>query len=210
MTEETTEETTVSLPKGITQEQYDEAKGIVLAGYENKDSADVIKTTMFTAGIPFSNLVRLFKAISINEGLVVAPAIINKGIEEVLSDLGDRVILDENGVMAYEELESLAKHTVENVSGCTIKKAMKALRTRLAELDIDAPKKPKKAGASKGAAGKVNIAIVDFFAANAAGTAEEFSAAMSKVTTEKSLKKWNRMYKLFSALAQGKDSEALK
>ena len=198
MTEQTP---TVTLPKGIKQEEYDKAKLIIVSGYEAKQDADTIKTAMFENGIPFSNLLRLFKAITVAEKLVISPKEIKDGIGGYLKKVKFKTLKD------WTSVEPLVKHIMGQVKGATEKKIMAALRTKMNELELECPKKPKRSGGDGPRTSKINVAIVDLFAGNKEASAEDFAKALGKVTTEKSLKKWNRLYKTFSAIAQGLTAE---
>jgi len=195
--------TTTNLPKGIDQETYDVAKNIIISGFKANQDENTIKSAMFGEGIKFSDLVRLYKAITIGEGLIRSPKEIKADIEkqvaetEIVESLEDR-----EDDLSYDELEDDIKRIVAEVEGATEKKVIAAFRNVLAEHDFDMPKKPKKPKGQK--AGKINIAICDAFAENPELTASEFETMIAAVTTEKSVKKWCRMYKLFSALANGK------
>jgi len=179
-----------TLPKGIKQEEYDKAKVIIVSGYEAKQDADAIKTAMFENGIPFSNLLRLFKAITIAEKLVVAPKEIKDGIEGYLKKVKFKTLKN------WTNVEPLIKHIMDQVKGATEKKIMAALRTKMTELELECPKKPKKAKGDGPRVSKINTAIVDLFAGNKEASADDFAEALGEVTTEKSLKKWEDYTKL--------------
>lgn len=212
-TEKVEETKKVTLPKGIDQETYDKAKEIIVSGFKAKQDENAIKSAMFSNGIAFSDLVRLYKAITIGEGLVRSPKEIKADIEKAIKDadvVGSLGPHAKNEDLTYEQFEKVISDTVEAVSGATEKKVVSAIRTALAEEDFEMPKKPKKAKGAR-SAGKINSAICDFFAENKEGTADEFKTAIEAVTTEKSAKKWCRMYKMFSALANGQNAaEGLK
>jgi len=196
--------TTTNLPKGIDQETYDTAKNIILSGFKAGQDENAIKSAMFGEGIKFSDLVRLYKAITIGEGLIRSPKEIKADIEEKVE--GTEIIEsleDRETDLTYDELEDDIKRITSEVEGATEKKVIAAFRNALAEHDFDMPKKPKKSKGQK--AGKINTAICAAFAKNPELTAKEFETMISAVTTEKSVKKWCRMYKLFSALAMGKE-----
>lgn len=195
------EEAKSNLPKGIEQEEYDKAKAVIVSGFKSKADADTIKTAMFEQGIPFSNLLRLYKAITINEGLVISPKAIKAGLEEFLANV------DFTQVTEYDHVQQIVDKALETVEGATEKRTVSAIRKLMAGLDLECPKKPRKSDGGGGArVSKINTAIVDFFKGNPAGTVEEFTAMIGGVTTEKSAKKWIRMFKMFSALANGKTS----
>ncbi len=188
-----------TLPKGIDQEVYDEAKAIIVSGFEANQDEDAIKGAMFNKGISFSNLVRLFKSITVSEGLVRSAKKIKADIQEAVSTDFDTSDLTAD-TLTWEVIEPVLKGILENVKGSTDKKVLNVMKAVLADADLIMPKKPK---VKKGrTAGKINVAIAKFFAENAEATLEEFTTMIIDVTTEKSAKKWCRMYPLFSALAK--------
>jgi hypothetical protein len=210
MATKTKETKTVKLPAGIDQETYDKAKEIIVSGFKAKQDENAIKSAMFQNGIVFSDLVRLYKAISIGEGLVLSPKEIKAQIEKAVIDadvvggLGENI---KNEDIEYENFVPFIEKTLKSIKGATEKKVVSAIRKALNEEDLEMPKKPKKGKGGSRAAGKINTAIVNLFAENKDATAEDFKVAMEAVTTEKSVKKWCRMYKLFASLATGKNAE---
>lgn len=190
-----------TLPKGIKQEEYDKAQAIIISGYKAKQDADTIKTAMFENGIPFSSLLRLFKAITIAKKLVISPKEIKDGIGNYLKNVKFKTLKD------WTNVEPLIKHIMGQVEGATEKKIMAALRTKMSELELECPKKPKKKKGDGPRTSKINVAIVNLFAGNKDASAEDFAKALKEVTTEKSLKKWGRLYKTFSTIAQGLTAE---
>lgn len=196
-TNETNEivETTVNLPKGVDQETYDKAKNIIVSGFENDAEPDVIKTAMFSEGIPFSQLVRLFKAITINEKLVRDP-------KEIRAEIGAAIAeYDFDVNTTWDDIEKIVEAIKEKVKGATEKKITSHIKNVMEEKDLEYPRKPraKKGGRSGGS--KISAAILKYFQENEEPTKEGFAEAMGEITTEKSLKKWVRMYDLFSGLA---------
>jgi len=187
-----------TLPKGITQDEYDRAKAIIISGFKAKQDGDTVKTAMFEQGIPFSNLLRLYKAITVAENLVISPKEIKTGIEDCLKNVKFKTL------KTWDTVAPLVEYIMGQVEGATEKKIMAALRSKMAELELECPKKPAKAKGEGGVrTSKINTAIVDLFAGNKKATIEQFSEALEKVTTEKSIKKWTRLYKTFFAIANG-------
>lgn len=202
-----TEEITKTIPKGISEENYNAAKEIIVSGFQADQDADAIKTAMFSNGIPFSQLVRLFKHITIAEGLVRDPKEIRKEIAEAVNEY------DFTAETTWEGIEEVVNEIKEKVKGATEKKITSQIRNVMEDDDLQYPKKPRSKKGGAGRTSKVNAAIVDYFNDNdqEAYSAEGFTAALAEVTTEKSVKKWARLYKTFAAVANGLDSkEGLK
>lgn len=198
------DEQTTKLPKGVSQETYDNAKDIIVSGFEANQDENAIKSAMFGAGIVFSDLVRLYKSIIIAEGFVRSPKEIKADIAVAVEsnlELEDGVT---NEDLTFDSFVPVIDAIMTAVQGATEKKIIACLRTVLAEDDLEMPKKPKAAKGAGRAGSKINKAIADLFAENSEATADEFKVAMEGVTTEKSVKKWCRMYPLFSTLATGK------
>jgi hypothetical protein len=209
MTESTdTQEAPVEtkLPKGIDQETYDNAKAIIVSGFKANQTENDIKSAMFSQGIAFSDLVRLYKSISIGEGLVKSPKEISQGIADAV---GGAMVLEDgvtNEDLTYDIFAPVIAKVLANVVGATEKKVVARIKNVLADMDLEMPKKLKAAKGAR-AGSKINKAIACLFETNVEATAEEFKVAMEAVTTEKSVKKWCRMFPLFSAIAQGKSVE---
>ncbi len=192
-----------TLPKGITQEEFDKAKTIIVSGFEANQEPDVIKTAMFSDGIPFSNLMRLYKAVTVSEGLVISSTKIREGIVEELEEYKFTEDMD------YDAIDEIIAAVVEAVSGATPKKVTAQIKNVMESQDLEMPRKPRKKKGKR--TSKINAALIDLFAENTEATVEEFQAKLEEVTTEKSAKKWMRLYKTMSAIANGLDSvEGLK
>jgi len=192
--------------KGIPETQYENAKSVIMQGFENKQDPDEIKTKMFEQGIPFSNLVRLYRAITISEGLVISPAEIRENISEYLDEnleLAEDLTQED---LSFEGFKPIIAEAVKNITGATEKKVIAQIRKRLEDMDLAMPTRPKKSkGGPKGS--KINKTIVDLFFSKPDATSDEFTDAIAEVTTKKSAKKWIRLYPVFSSLATGKSAD---
>lgn len=201
-----------NIPKGIDAAEYEKAKTIIVSGFGANQTEDAIKTAMFTEGIPFSNLVRLFKAISIGEGLVVSPAKIREAMDKALMGKLDPLVIEGAEVTFDADIQPIVTEVMKVVAGASEKKVIARIKAFFESNDLEMPKKPKKAKGEGGAGrtSKINAAIVNFFEANKEGTEDEFKAMLKDVTTDASAKKWGRLYKTFSAVATGLTAEAGK
>lgn len=182
------------LPRGISQEEYDTAKAIIVGGFANDADPDAIKGAMFENGIAFSKLVRLYTLITTQERLVV-PA------KEVRDNLGEWFTANPPDVAAlsasFTTADQLAKFLCAEVEGCTPRAAFAAIKKYLEENGAEMPKKPKGMGRTSGVA----KLIVNAFAANTEITFEEYKALLEPITTEKSINRWLGLYKCFSLIA---------
>lgn len=191
--------------KGIDESVYESAKAIIISGFQNDAPEDDIKSAMFEAKVPFSALMRLYKAITISEGLVVASKVAVEAINEYLK--AKFKVTKKTADMKHEDFQVVIDDAIENVPGANDKRVRSVLKKRLAEKDIALPKKPKAPKGGSGKASKVQNAVLDFFKATKEGTLEEFTAMITKIVAEKSVKKYVRLYKVYSALANGKGSD---
>jgi hypothetical protein len=200
-------ETTVNLPKGIEPEVYEKAKAVILSGFKANKDENAIKTALVAQGIGFSDIVRVYKHVTINEGLVRSPKEIKADIAKVV----EKGLKIKKGAtsddLTYDQFLPLIEEAMK-VEGATERMVTAAIASKLGDMDLAMPTKPKAKKGTGAAAGKINTAIVDAFAKKKDLTQDEFTKVMAGVTTEKSLKKWVRMYKLFSALAKGQDAKS--
>lgn len=192
-----------TLPRGIDIETYEKAKSIIVSGFENNATPDDIKSAMFGQGIKFSDLVRLYKAITVNENLVLSDKEINEKVDAVLENELDISNSTTNEDLTYEAIEPALTSALE-VKGSTAKRVAVRCARYLAEYDLVMPKKPK---TSKTRTGKVNKTILDVFAANKEATKEEFTTAIEAVTSEKNAKIVSGKYRFFFCLANGIGSD---
>jgi hypothetical protein len=197
--------TEVNLPKGIELEVYEKAKAVIVSGFKAKQDENAIKTALVAQGIGFSDIVRVYKHVTINEGLVRSPKEIKADIAKVVEkDLKIKKGATSDD-LTYDQFLPLIEKAMK-VGGATERMVTAAIAAKLGDRDLAMPAKPK-ANKGTGAAGKINTAILDAFAGKKDLTQDEFTKVMAEVTTAKSLKKWVRQFKLFSALAKGLDAK---
>lgn len=191
-TEAETEE--FKLPRGISQEEYDTAHGIIVDGFANDADPDTIKGAMFENGIPFSKLVRLYSLITTQERLVIPPGEVRDTLKTWFEENAPEL---ENLASSYSVVDQLAKFLCKEVEGCTPRNAMTAIKNYMEENGVDVPKKP----AGMGRTSAVAKTIVNGFAENSEMTFEEYKEMLTPLTTEKSINRWLGLYKVFSLIA---------
>jgi hypothetical protein len=191
--------------KGIDEAMYETAKAIIVSGFKNNASEDDIKSAMFEAKVPFSALMRLYKAITINEGLIVSSKVAVANIDKYLK--ANFKITKKTADMKHEDFQVVIDNVIANVVGANDKRVCSVLKKRLAEKDIALPKKPKAKKGKSGKASKIQNAILDHFKAKKESTLEEFTAMITEIAAEKSVKKYVSLYKVYSALANGRGSD---
>ena len=197
---------TPTTPKGISEEHYNLAKKIIESGFAANQDENAIKSAMFEKGILFSDLVRLYKNLTIELGLIRSSKEINEEIDEMLPELLEEMDLVDDS-LTYDDFMPAIDQVCEEVDGANEKRVVGRIRAYLADQDLSMPKKPKARkgdGGGERAPGKVNKAIADYFKDNDEPTLEGFKVAMNAVTTEKSTKKWCRMFKTFEAISSNK------
>ena len=182
------------LPRGISQEEYDTAKSIIVDGFANEADPDQIKGAMFENGIAFSKLVRLYTLITTEERLVIPPGEVRDNLKEWFNENTPDL---ENLASSFSVVDQLAKFLTKEVEGCTLRNAMTAIKNYMEENGYDVPKKPKGMGRTSAVA----KTIVNGFAANPAMTFEEYKEMLTPLTTEKSINRWLGLYKVFSLIA---------
>lgn len=204
----------IILPKGITKEVYEKAREIIESGFNAGVTEDGIKTAMFENGIPFSDLMRLYKRITIDSGLVMSSKDIADGIDNAMKGEVEAVIfsLGENtDTLSFDMLQPIVEKVKSLVKSATEKRILAAIKKIVEAHDLQMPVRAKsiRGSGSSAGGGKIATVIADVFADNKETTIKEFEEAISAVTTAKSTKKWCRMFKLFSTLANGKGSKGL-
>jgi len=197
-------ETTFKLPQNVTQEEYDKAKAIIVSGFEAEQDPDVIKTAMFTEGIAFSKLLRIYKSVTLTEGLVIDPKVVKEGIENELTGLKIGEMIDED--TTYPEIQKVVDTVLKAVKGSTEAKVLSVIRTVFDSQDLDMPKKPKAARVTKKTLA-IQTVVIDLFHKDADTSFEEMQTAIMGIATEGEAKPYLRQFKLFSALSNGLDAE---
>ena len=182
------------LPRGISQEEYDTAKAIIVNGFANNADPDQIKGAMFENGIAFSKLVRLYTLITTTERLVIPAKEVRDSLTEWFTTNPPDVA---SLASSFSTVDQLARFLVGEIEGVTPRGAFTAIRKYMEENGAEFPKKP----AGMGRTSAVAKTVVNAFAANTELTFEEYKAILAPITTEKSINRWLGLYKSFSLIA---------
>jgi hypothetical protein len=194
--------------KNIDQDTFYTAEAIILSGFKAGEDEETIKTTMFNAGIKFSDIIRLYSKITISQGLVRSAKDIKTDIQNFLynTDFIDYILeKSKTEDITYNHFVSTIENAMFEIRGATERLIVSVMRPILNDHDIDMPAKPKVKKLTVG--GKINATIANAFAQNKAMTEDDFKTVVESVTTEKSARKYCKMYKLFSCLANGVGTE---
>lgn len=184
----------MSLPIGVSAADYELAKGIVKSGFEHNQSADAIKEAMFGQSIPFSQLTKIYNAVTKELGLVVdskeVTAHIKAGIE------AREFTFEETYVQLYQ----FAKDLTDAVKGATESRVMSLIKSHFTENEKVMPAKPKKRRM-----GLVSKVVIDVFAANKEASEEDVKNALTTVVkTEANAESYAKHYhRMMYAAANG-------
>lgn len=190
------EETNVTLPKGVKQEQYDTARKIILSGFKAEQDPDAIKSALFEAGIPFSKLSRLYTVITIGEKLALDP----KEVKKIIADMIGKI------KWTFEEdwmaVAKIAADIKAKAKGATEGKVLGAIKNHFIDNEAEMPRKP---AAVRGRIGTVPKTVIDVFAANKKATLKDLEKALvPNVKSPKVANDYAKMYhKIGYAIANG-------
>ena len=138
------------------------ASAIITQGFAEKASDDEMKQAMFSQGIPFSKLNPIFKALSIELGFVVSPAVVTAGIKENMKTCAWEACT------TYEHVLAFANQIMTAVPGSTSMRVMQLVKPFAKSLGVELPAAPASAAGSRNKVGPVAAAAVDYF--NSTGT----------------------------------------
>ena len=186
------------LPRGISPTEYAQASAIIVPGFAAKKDPDVIKTEMFQAGIPFSKLLRLYNAVTINNRLVIP----RKEITDNIAAWFGANEVDFTKLTTWENVEPLIQHLEKEIEGATEALIMAHVKSAMAELDLEAPKKPR-GGVRMNKFEQCLKAITNAFAEDSGLTYDGFKEVIAPYTNEGSAKKFLRLFPTFSRLCNG-------
>ncbi len=161
------------LVKGITTEIQKKATLIVISGTTEGKSDDEMKQAIFSLGVPFSKLGRLYKAILKDEGLAVDVAAIKKEIDALIEK--SKFTFGES----YEQLIDFAAKVVENVKNATVARVVAQLKAYWKENETEFPRKT---APVRGRIGAINKVLIDTFKAAPKTTKEELIVALASAT----------------------------
>jgi len=190
------EETTVKLPKGVTQEQYDDAVDIIVEGFAENADADDMLSEIFDLGMKFKNVQKLYSLITKEKGLVIDPKVIGAAITEALDNV--KFTFKET----YGQVFDIADDIADEINGATPAKVMAKMKVKFKEQEVEFPRKP---APTRGKLGIINKTIIDVFKQNAEATEEDIKNALTAVVkTPKNAEDYAKQYhKLCYGIAQG-------
>lgn len=186
----------IELPKGIDQELYDSAKVTIVSGFDANQDADTIKSALFSDGVPFSKLAKVFNAVTKNEGLVVdMKSVKEKIVENVKAN-------DWSFEETYEDVASFAGKLLDGIKGATKGRIASAIKAHFIENEKQVPRK---VAPKRGRIGAVNKALINVFAENKKATEADCVAALEGVVkTEANAISYAKSYhKMLYAAANG-------
>lgn len=165
--------TETPLPKGVDQKTMSMALEVVKSGYEANQDPDAIKSALFSKGITFSKLARIFNYAAVQLGYEVDQKTLKEKIEKEMKNV--KLTYKES----YEELAALAAKLAEPIKGASPARFI----TMFKKSFTDAEKTfPRKTAPARGRIGAINKAIIDVFAANPKATEKDLFTALEKVT----------------------------
>ncbi len=196
--DETSKEETPKEPiKGVSQELYDTARNIIISGFKNKASADVIKTTLIKeGGVPFNRLPKLYSVITQAEGLVV-------NIQDLKASIKDVVVkVPWTFKETYEAILEVVGHIVESVKDADKSRCISVIKTHFKENEKEFPRRP---ATTRGRMGGINKTLINVFAENKEASEKDIREALKGVVkTDKNAADYAKQYhKLLYAVANG-------
>lgn len=166
-------EAPTGLPKGISQEMYDEVKATIISGFDAKQDPDAIKSAIFSSGVPFSKLNKLYIMITTSEGLVASPKEITEGIAKGVA--AAKLTFEES----YADLAVFMEDICDEIQGATQSKVLSAFKKVFKENEVDFPRKP---APSRGRMGVVSKTLINVFKGNPNATEKDCTEALIPVT----------------------------
>jgi hypothetical protein len=176
----------VALPKGVSQELFDEIKATIISGFAAKQDPDAIKSAIFASGVPFSKLNKLYSMITTAENLVANPKDIADGISAGIKSVKLKY------TETYADLAVYIVKICESVRGATHSKVESAFKKAFKENETDFPRKPAK---TRGRMGIVSKTLINVFKDNPSASQDDCEKALSLVTkTPKNANDYAKMY----------------
>ena len=185
-----------TLPKGIDQETYDKSKEIILSGFAAKQDADTIKSALFSEGVPFSKLAKVFVAVTKAEGLSVDVKSLKEKITEAIA--GKTWTFEES----WNDIKEFSDVLVADVKGMTKNRVFSMVKAHFLENEVEMPRKT---APKRGRMGIINKTLIDVFAENPKATEADLVEALKAVTkTEKNANDYAKQnHKMLYAVANG-------
>lgn len=196
VTDDAPEVPKTKLPKGVTQEQYDTAKRIIISGVGADQEPDAIKSAMFEAGIGFSKLSRLYAVITVAEGLALDPKEITKIVDAEIKNI--KWSFDED----WATISSYIDKIVTKAKGATKAKVTTSIKNYWIDNEKEMPRKP---AVVRGRIGSISKTVIDVFAANKKATEKDLTKAiLPHVKAESNAEYYAKLYhKMMFAAANG-------
>lgn len=199
---------TLSAPKGTSTKELKNAERIILKGFKDKKNENDIKTDLALSGLNFSKIILLYKFVTIEHDLVKSPREIKNEIIEIIneSDIIPTVVEKmedpEADDLDYYFFEPTIQHIKDSVAFSTEKKIISILKELLSNIDFAFPAKPRKKRINK-----VEKAIANYFYSTNEPNIDDFTEALEEVTTENVVKRWVKLFKLLTSVANGLTAE---
>lgn len=201
--DEVREETQV---KNSYQEFLNTAEAMILSGFKHGQNEDTIKTDLFTAGISegitFSQIQKIYKKITINQGLVKTAKEVKADIQNLLEEMKFKETVsawDFDEPVDYNKFLPTIDRIIFEIRGATERRVVSVMKNILMEMDMGMPKKPKIKKLTKNE--RIFITVINTFFNNSSTTEEEFKTIMESITNIKTAKKWCDMYEIFYYIA---------
>jgi hypothetical protein len=192
--------------KRIYEEFLNTAEAMILSGFKHGQSEDTIKTDLFTAGISegitFSQIQKIYKKITINQGLVKTAKEVKTNIQNYLEEMKFKETVSAWGLnepLDYNKFLPTIDRILFEIRGATERRVVSVMKKNLTEMNMEMPNKPKRKKLSKNE--RIFITIINTFFNNSRTSEEEFKTIMESITNVKTAKKWCDMYEIFSYIA---------
>lgn len=147
------------------------AAPIVVDGFKHGAEEDAIKGAMFTAGVPFGMIAKIYRAIAIENGLIVDPAVLKAALDK---DIGGS---DWTAVETYEQFLSICQDIADENQGATVAKVINMATKYCKDEGIELPKKAK-VTANRARGGKTLVAINELLLKNPQATKQDAAEAV--------------------------------
>lgn len=186
---------------GVSEEMFNLASTIIISGFKAKQTPDTIKSAIFSKGVPFSKLNKLYNFIVKEEKLIADPKEVEEKIAKVVNN---KYFNSDDGtvpgsVMDYDHVNQCIEDCVEKVDGASPQKVRAVVRSIFKENDLPLPKKP----VVSGRLGVVAKTMIDVFGTIAKSTEKECVQALEDagMTPKGALKYARQFHKVCYAIA---------
>lgn len=205
---EKTAKKVLAAPKGVSPKLLKQAEKIVLKGFKDHKKENEIKTELAHSGLDFSKTIQLYKYITIEHNLIKSPAEIKNEVTEIinesniLSTVSEKIEEDKEDELDYFFFEPIIATIKESIPSVTERKIVSIFNELLDDVNFKIPSKPKGKRISK-----IDKAVVNYFYNNDEYDIDSFKEALEKATTERGAKRWLKMFKLLTTIANGQTAE---